>query len=395
MKSTESAHRYHFENPAGEGPGRKAGRAGTERHQPPASSMRGGRFLWLQPGRSLEEVHLSNSMNSREENTEDHEAAASAEADRRIEEYFPAPEEAHKRITEGDFADCPELLKIAFLLATRVEHAAELSHRLRDDLGKVAKQTRQRSIDSEEVLREAGINHRLAALARRADWVDLSDSDEKLYLYLGVEPRLEAVLIAFDMTTMRIENRIREICYTLQPLTGQPLTPLMVRFLDYRREYRQYLESAIIEGQRDRVRESGLRQQWMGHMLLIGQTVNELSERLDLALKRRPRSEEASDGRTFHIQNSNVVITGGDATINFDQHLSDLRETIEAQPEDSPTFAKVAKKAALDIIGSALKDVAKGQVEEAAKQIYELGKELGPVVAQTAAYAFFRSHLGQ
>ena len=50
------------------------------------------------------------------------------------------------------------------------------------------------------------------------------------------------------------------------------------------------------------------------------------------------------------------------------------------EPEYSPIFAKVAKKTALDIIGSALKDVAKGQVKEAAKQIYELGKDLGPVI---------------
>jgi hypothetical protein len=61
------------------------------------------------------------------------------------------------------------------------------------------------------------------------------------------------------------------------------------------------------------------------------------------------------------------------------------------EPEKSENFATVAKKTALDIIGGAIKDIAKGQVKEAAKQIIELGKDLGPVIAKTAAYVFFSS----
>jgi hypothetical protein len=53
----------------------------------------------------------------------------------------------------------------------------------------------------------------------------------------------------------------------------------------------------------------------------------------------------------------------------------------------------VAKKTALDIIGEAIKDIAKGQVKEAAKQIVELGKDLGPIIAKTAAYSFFKGML--
>jgi hypothetical protein len=36
-------------------------------------------------------------------------------------------------------------------------------------------------------------------------------------------------------------------------------------------------------------------------------------------------------------------------------------------------FSNIPKKTALDIIGSARKDIAKAQVKEATKQIYELG----------------------
>jgi len=85
-----------------------------------------------------------------------------------------------------------------------------------------------------------------------------------------------------------------------------------------------------------------------------------------------------------------IVATNG-STINI-QHINyalELQKTIAAEPEESKNFAKVAKKTALDIVGEAIKDIAKGQVKEAAKQIIELGKDLGPIIAKTAAYAFF------
>ena len=82
------------------------------------------------------------------------------------------------------------------------------------------------------------------------------------------------------------------------------------------------------------------------------------------------------------------------AAINIEQYIHqavELQRVIAEHPESSPTFAKVAKKAALDIIGGALKDVAKGQVKKAAERIIQLGKDLGPVIVNTAAYAFFRN----
>jgi len=91
------------------------------------------------------------------------------------------------------------------------------------------------------------------------------------------------------------------------------------------------------------------------------------------------------------------LVTGGivamdNATINIEQNIHnalELQKAISDEPEESESFAKMAKKTALDIIGGAIKDIAKGQVKEAAKQIIELGKDLGPIIAKTAAYAFF------
>jgi len=88
-----------------------------------------------------------------------------------------------------------------------------------------------------------------------------------------------------------------------------------------------------------------------------------------------------------------IVATDG-STVNIQEHIHnalELQKVIADEPKESKSFAKVAKKTALNIIGEAIKDVAKGQVKEAAKQIIDLGKDLGPIVAKTAAYAFFKS----
>ncbi len=111
--------------------------------------------------------------------------------------------------------------------------------------------------------------------------------------------------------------------------------------------------------------------------------------------------EDTGARLSVNIQNSTVIMANGDATVHIDQHaeyttkITNVRDVIAAQPEDSPTFAKVAKKTALDIIGGAMKDLAKGQVKEAAKQICDLAKDLGPLLTQTVAYGFFKNRLDQ
>jgi uncharacterized protein YjbI with pentapeptide repeats len=102
--------------------------------------------------------------------------------------------------------------------------------------------------------------------------------------------------------------------------------------------------------------------------------------------------DRPSEVHIRYVHGAYIAVYG--STINIDQHvecITKLRDAVAALPEDSPTFAQVAKKTALDLIGSALKNVAKGQVKKAAEQIIELGKVLGPVIVNTAAYAFFKS----
>jgi len=90
-----------------------------------------------------------------------------------------------------------------------------------------------------------------------------------------------------------------------------------------------------------------------------------------------------------------IVATDG-GTINITQHINqaiELQKAIASEPQDSKNFVKVAKKKALDIIGGAIEDIAKGEITKAAKLIVELGKDLGPVIAKTAAFAFFKGLL--
>ena len=90
-----------------------------------------------------------------------------------------------------------------------------------------------------------------------------------------------------------------------------------------------------------------------------------------------------------------IVSTDG-STVSVEQHIHnalELQKAITDEPEESESFSKVAKKAALDIVSEVIKDVAKGQVKEAARQILELGKDLGPLFVRMApaAYEFFKN----
>lgn len=90
------------------------------------------------------------------------------------------------------------------------------------------------------------------------------------------------------------------------------------------------------------------------------------------------------------------VVAMDNATIHIEQHIHnalELQKAIAYEPGESESFAKVAKKTALDIIGGAIKDIAKGQVKKAAKEIIKLGKDLGPLLVRMApaAYEFFRN----
>jgi hypothetical protein len=88
-----------------------------------------------------------------------------------------------------------------------------------------------------------------------------------------------------------------------------------------------------------------------------------------------------------------LAIDGSTLNVKETSHYYayELRKAIKQEPEESESFTKVAKKTALDIIGEVIKDIAKGQVKEAAKQIVKLGKDLGPIIVKTAAYKFFNN----
>ncbi|TKJ34657.1 MAG: hypothetical protein CEE38_17455 [Planctomycetes bacterium B3_Pla] len=71
------------------------------------------------------------------------------------------------------------------------------------------------------------------------------------------------------------------------------------------------------------------------------------------------------------------------------EHLEQLERIIKEQPQDK--LSETAKKKSLEITHDALKDVARRQLTEAAKKIWELGNEVGPTIVGTAAHGFFEN----
>jgi len=105
--------------------------------------------------------------------------------------------------------------------------------------------------------------------------------------------------------------------------------------------------------------------------------------------------DKAGDIKLITAGPGAIVATDG-STINIQQHIYnalELQKAIANESEESESFAKVAKKTALEIVGEAIKDIAKGQVKEAVKEIVKLGKDLGLLLVRTApgAYAFFKN----
>ncbi|UCG57560.1 MAG: hypothetical protein JSU70_22180 [Phycisphaerales bacterium] len=96
-------------------------------------------------------------------------------------------------------------------------------------------------------------------------------------------------------------------------------------------------------------------------------------------------------GDTVHAEPGSVVATRGASV-----HIEHIQKAIELQKAitKSKGLPEVAKEKALDVIGGAIEAFANGQLKEAAKQILELGKDLGPVMMNTGAYAFFKNWLG-
>lgn len=86
----------------------------------------------------------------------------------------------------------------------------------------------------------------------------------------------------------------------------------------------------------------------------------------------------AIDGSTLNIQE----------TSNYYAH--ELRKSIA----ENKSLSKRLKERAMKALDEAIDDIGKNAVKKAAAKIVELGKELGPAIIKTAAYAFFKNYLG-
>lgn len=104
------------------------------------------------------------------------------------------------------------------------------------------------------------------------------------------------------------------------------------------------------------------------------------------------REEQSSESRESltNIYTPNTTIqTGPNATFHIvTQSLTQLLAEVNAAPEDE--ISDQSRKKSMEVIGTAIQDIAKGKVEEAVRQIVELGKEIGPTMTKSAAFAILK-----
>jgi len=190
------------------------------------------------------------------------------------------------------------------------------------------------------------------------------------YIFLNGMTPVDPLIM--DRVVQAIREQNPEYDIKIDLISARGLAP-SIKFTVEQERYKEPALQMIVAGYENRLRQ------------LEGEK-NRLYDLLALAIDKA--------GTKLLVAGRDIVNVEDNATINIDQHVTNLRDTVAALPEDSPAFGKKAKKAALDIIGGVMKDVAKGKVRDAAEQIIELGKDLGPVIVNTAAYGFFKSCLG-
>ncbi|HUS72800.1 MAG TPA: pentapeptide repeat-containing protein [Sedimentisphaerales bacterium] len=176
--------------------------------------------------------------------------------------------------------------------------------------------------------------------------------------------------LIMDRVVQAIREKSPEFDIKIDSINARGLAP-SIKFTVQHKEHKEPALAEVQRGYDERINRLEAEKERLYH--LLGQAIDKDNVKLIAA------------GR-------DATVAMDSATINIEQHIHnalELQRAIADEPEESKSFAKVAKKTALDIISGAIKDIAKGQVKEVAKEIIELGRDLGPIIAKTAAYAFF------
>ncbi len=182
--------------------------------------------------------------------------------------------------------------------------------------------------------------------------------------------------LIMDRVVQAIRERQPEFDIKIDSINARGLAPS----IKFTVQHEEHKEPALAEvGKEYQIKQAQLE----GKLEEISKHIKNLIDRPNtINIINAPQAKYlAIDGSTLNVEE----------TSNY--YAYELQKVIEQEPEKSENFAKVAKKTALDIIGDAIKDIAKGQVKEAAKEIIKLGKDLGPIIVKTAAYGFFKSML--
>jgi hypothetical protein len=202
---------------------------------------------------------------------------------------------------------------------------------------------------------------------------------EKLYAQL---PIIEYVFengmtpidpLIMDRVVASIRKKLPKLDIKIDSISARGLAP-SIKFTVQQEEYKEQALKEVTKGYEERIKR--LENDKEKLYTLLGRAIDKTGVKL------------------IEAKDNSVVIN--ESIINIEQHINyalELQRIIEEAPKEN--FSKIAKRTALDLIGDAIKDIAKGQIKEAAKQIFELSKDIGPLIINTTAYTFFKSILGQ
>jgi hypothetical protein len=224
------------------------------------------------------------------------------------------------------------------------------------------------------------------------DWTDRNRSPkdrdlapgefERLYQTL---PTIEYVFengmtpmdpLIMDRVVQAVREQSPEFDIKIDSISARGLAP-SIKFTVQQEEHKEQALQMVVSGYESRLHRIEAEKDRLYE--LLGRAIDKAGTRLI----------EAGPG---------AVVAMDNATINIEQHIHhaiELQKAIAEQPENSETFRQVAKRKVMNVIGGAIQDFAKGRVREAAAVIVDICKDLGPVIVNTAAYAFFKNCLGQ
>ncbi len=190
--------------------------------------------------------------------------------------------------------------------------------------------------------------------------------------------------LIMDRVVQDIRKRVRAADLRIEMISVRGFTPF-IRFTVAKAQYVQEVEPQVRKDYAKYVEHLESEIDWLRRQLADGNKAAGLI--LKGAIERI--------GHKVHVGTGGIaVVDGQGVTIQMFREKAEELKTIVQDASAKSTRKQQVKKKLVTVLDGAVTGIAKDQLKDTARQIYELGKDLGPVIARTAAYAFFKSHFG-